>query len=195
MGTIVVDGNNYTVYGDLAAAKLYIAGLTTGGGVAWRALTDPEKQRRTLQAFLFLERQPWQGEAVNGPRPALQWPRTGVTYANGEPVASATVPVEIEYAEYELAAIYAVNADAYSQANNGSNVKRVKAGPVEVENFSGTATSGDATKFPTEVMDLVGQFLGAATASSARSSASGLCDESHFDHCGNVTPYTRNGAF
>jgi hypothetical protein len=195
MGTITVDGNNYTVYGDLADATLHIAGMTTIGAVAWRALASNEKQRQLLAAFYLLERMPWAGTPVNGPRPALQWPRTGVTYADGTAVPSNVIPEEIQLAEYELATILTANPGVYGQNNSGTNVKRVKAGPVEVENFTGTATSGDATKLPSEIMDLVGQFLGAYSASPVRATASGLDCESHFDTCGSVTPYRRSDAF
>lgn len=195
MGTITVDANSYTVYGDLAAAKLYLAALSTPGAVAWRALTDNEKSRRILGAFLYLESQPWQGEPVNGPRPALQWPRTGVYYADGTTVPSSVIPVEIEYAEYELAAISAANPGVYGQANSGSNVKLVKAGPVEVENFTSTLTNGFATLLPTELDRLVAQFLGSGRQSATRSTVSGACGESHFDDQGCVTRYRRGGPF
>jgi hypothetical protein len=192
MGSVTVDGNAYDVYGDLADATLYLAGGVTPGAVAWRALSSNEKQRRILAARILLDRQPWAGDAVNGPLPALQWPRTGVTYADGTPVSSATVPQEVVWAEYELAAVMAASGDAYGALNSGSNIERVKAGPVEVEFFTGT--NGQATPLPKVAWDYVGQFMASAGAA-AVGKVSGACGESHFDSSGCVTPYSRFGPF
>lgn len=195
MGTVSVDSNTYDVYGDLAGAKIYIAGVTTSAGALWRALAnDNEKSRFVLAARRFIDRQDWQGTAVLGLPPLLQWPRLDVYYSDGTAVSSAAVPQQIIDAEYELAAIFAGNAAAYEAANSGSNIKSLRAEPVEIEFFTGTLTSGLATKFPQAVQDLIGQFLDNAQGIT-RSTESGSCGESHFDNSGCVTPYTRNGPF
>lgn len=188
MGTITVDSNNYEVYGDLAAATLYIAGLMTAGAVAWRAKTTNEKSRALLNARLLLDQQAWEGAKTSGAQ-TLQWPRTGADYADGTPVGTSVIPTEIDQAEYELACFLSADPSVYSADSTGTNVKRLKAGPLEVENFVPTIRTGSI--LPRNVMNLVGQFLLSSDGPRA-GVVSGSDSDSDFTDC---DTYSRFGPF
>jgi hypothetical protein len=190
MGTVVVGANNYTVYGDLAGAKIYLGAAVGAGPDAWNALaTDDLKSKFIVAAYRYLERQVWAGDRTSAIQ-TQDWPRTGVLDAEGNAVDSAVVPDAIISAEYELAAILAGDSTVNSAVVSGTNTKRLKAGPVEVEYFQSTITSGLATRLPTIVQDLVGAFLDAG--GGTRSTVSGDCGDSQFTDC---DFYTRSGPF
>lgn len=194
MGTVTVDGNTITIYGDLAGAKAYCAGIIGPSGDAWRALLDNEKSRSLVSARYYLDRQAWQGSRTD-PAQALDWPREDVVYADSTPVPSDSVPVEVIDAEYELAVMLVADASTYTAADSGTNTKMLKAGPLEIEYFK--PTTGRATKLPQVIMDLVGEFLASAVAVTGGIVSGNTDDDgdpitSSFD---DADEYTRNSAF
>lgn len=178
MGVVVIAGNNYTVYGDLPSAKVYIGGLVGPGATAFLAgvtTADDDRRGQMLNsAKNLIDRQSWQGLPVSA-LPALQWPRTGVT-VKGVPVDPAVIPVAIVNAEYELAAMLSLDSTVYGAANSGTNVKLARIDKLEVENFRPIA----GTKLPSVLMDMVGMYLG-ATGSTFGGVLSGTTDS-----CGNA---------
>ena len=90
-------------------------------------------------------------------------------------------------ASFELALEMALDVSVVTQANTGSNTKKVKAGSAEVEFFNPTLNS--AAKFPTLVMqhlkagDCIGGLLPGTIAGSANFGAGSVSD-----FC-NVQPY------
>lgn len=164
MGTVVIGGNNYTIYGDETGANAYwLAGLGTIAA-AWAAASAPTKDAALVQATRMLDRQHWQGTSVGTPviDVTLQWPRSGVVDQDGNPVSSGSVPDLIIKGAYELAGQGLVDPSIFTGAMSGSNVKRVDAGGgVGVEFF--VPTLNITGRFPASVQEMVGQFLDGAT--------------------------------
>lgn len=177
----------FSIYGTEADCIAYIGASVGPGPDAWNASSDTtRKQRAIVTAKRLIDAATWQGEpAVDGQADA--WPRTGVVDRYGNAVADDEVPDDVVNAEYELAAIVFADSSAAAAATSGSNVKRVKAGPVEVENFRPTDVTG--TKFPAAVQKLLGQYLASSTAGSqnaaynTRSGSFDGCVRSSFDDC------------
>lgn len=191
MGTVTIDGTNFTTYGTspLNEADSYIKGTVGKGADAWRALDDDDaKGRLIVQAFRYLERKRWQGDKTDDAQ-ATQWPRSGVVDGDGNEVADDEVPQLIIDAQYELAAIFLGDQAAASAASTGSNIKRVNAKGVEVEFFKATDVSASATKLPTSVQEMVGCFLSSAVGNSSAAVAYNRrdgwddCQTSSFDDC------------
>lgn len=177
MSTVTIGADSYEVYGTLAAAKKYLG--PSANAAAWNALaSDDEKEKTLVNATRLLDRQLWKGAPVGVPAfdTVLQWPRTGVTDRYDAAVSSASVPLLIEQATYELAAIGAATPAVFTQANTGSNIAELQAGPAGIKYFR--ATNG--TRLPSTVMDLIGQFLGSDAVDVTAAIAYGTCDTSTF---------------
>lgn len=162
MGTVTIDATDFDVYGDVAGATSYFLGTTQYG--TWSALDADTQGRLIIMATRFLDRQRWQGSKTSEAQ-ALEFPRTGLTDKNGVAVDDATVPVAVEQATYELALTFNTSTAIMNAISSGSNVKRVKAGSVEVENFRPTDFSRG--RFPKLVQELVGLWLGGSGSTAA----------------------------
>lgn len=187
MGTVNVNGSNYTVYGDFADANTYLNGAIGAGPDAWNASTDDDaKARAVVAAFRYLETMRWQGTKTVSSQ-ATQWPRTGVVDGYSVAVDTATVPTDVINAQYELAGIFMADPTVYSALTSGSNVKRVAAKGVDVEFFRPTDVPGSSTKMPVVVQRMVGQYLGSAVSTGGAAKAfnsdevNGCSKDSAFD--------------
>lgn len=179
MSTVTIGTDSYEVYGTLAGAKKYLGVALSEAAAAWNALVDDDAKEKTMvNATRLLDRQIWKGTAVGTPAfdVVLQWPRAGATDRNGVVVDESTVPVAIEQATYELAALIALDPTVYTAASTGSNIQSLRAGPVGITYFR--ATNG--TRLPSVLMDLIGQFMGSDAADSAAPIAYGVSDTSAF---------------
>lgn len=157
---VTVDGTAYDVFVSLSDMILYAARLTTPAAAAFRALsaTPNEQSRFVLNAQTYLDRKLWQGTKTVANQ-TLSWPRVGVVDDKDLPVDSTTVPARMVSAECELAILLCGDATIYAALNSGSNLKNVKAGPVDVEFFRPITAFNGATVLPPILMDLVGVFL------------------------------------
>ena len=174
MPTVTISGTTFEVYASTADADTYLK-ASIQHAAAWAALTSDQKAMCLVEAKRLFDAQLWQGSKTVSNQP-LAWPRKDVVDAYGEAVSSATVPQAITDGNVEMAAILATDAEAATALNSGSNIRRVKAGPAEVEYF--TPTIDGASKFPTKVQALVGQYLKTAT---AEGEAFGTDEESSLD--------------
>lgn len=161
MGQLIIDGVTYEVYGTREDREEYLGGASHA--VTWRDSDDDDaKDRAHVTATRFLDRQRWQGTRTN-PAQALDWPRTGVTDAEGTAVDDSTVPLGIEHGAYELALVlFGGTRAAQDSLTAGSNVRSVGAGSARVEFFRSTLER--AGRFPKPVQELVGEFLAGAGA-------------------------------
>lgn len=176
--TITVGENTYV---SLADADTYYV-LSTQFD-AWDALTDDQKERSLATATRMIDRQSWAGTKTSQAQD-LQWPRTGVLYANGDEVDPDEVPAQIIEAEILLALMIFQNPAIESQTNTAGNIKHLVAGTAEVEYFRPTR----GTRFPTSVQELIGQWLTSfVTASSGGGAAYGT------DQCSNFTDRNKYG--
>lgn len=156
MATVTIGAETYTVYSDVTTADIYFNGSVSFA--EWDTLTTDEKSRGLISATRLIDRQSWQGErAVTSPDEGLDFPRTGLTDCSGSDVTEA----ESLAAAVEASQLLAldVNSDTSIIDNTTTEdlTKRLKAGPVEIENFR--ANIGTSTRFPLDVMELIGCFL------------------------------------
>lgn len=105
------------------------------------------------------------------------FPRTGLTDRDGNALSSTVIPADIISAQTELGFEISQDTAVEGGGGTGSNIKRVQAGPTEVEFFVGT----DGTPFPKVVQDLISPFLGSAQGATAGSRSWGTDGESQFD--------------
>lgn len=159
MGTVNIDGTNFTIYGTQADAdKFHIVALD-GAAKAYNGASDDDRARGLVNATRLLDRQAWQGLPVGTPvmDSVLQWPRTGVVDRNGTAVSSASVPDQVIKATFTLAGMIIEDPTVLTQEQSGSNTRRIKAGAVEIEKFQDTL--GLSGRFEKIIMELIGQFL------------------------------------
>jgi len=179
--------NSYT---DVATADTYFE--VRLGAASWTAATTDQKGQALISATRMIDRQMWQGAVYDAATPQpLQWPRTGVVDKYGTAVATTTLPGDLVLGCMELALALLEdesNQDAYE---GGSNVRRVKAGSVEVELFR--PTLGLQGRFTTIVTELLGQFMASpwteASFSSGQLDSDGCDRESYFDEDANTYLY------
>lgn len=149
---LVVDENSYV---DVDDADDYFEDHIDS--TVWEAATADDQEKALVTATRILDRLPWSGTKTESDQD-LKFPRTGLVYHDGTAVADDAVPTEILHAVYELAK-HLLNKPTDSQKlGTVNNIKRVKAGVVEVE-FLG---QGVTLRIPQHVHDIVSIFLGSA---------------------------------
>ncbi len=153
---ITIGSDTYDVYVTVAMADTYLK-ADPQYGPTWETLTEDDKGINIVSATRSLDRNNWEGERTDPAQP-LDWPRTGVTDSEGNPVDSAAVPTEIEDACSLIAGMIAQDAKQANDASTGSNTRRVKAGTAEVEFFRPERGS----PYSRSVMQMIGQFLSGA---------------------------------
>lgn len=111
-----------------------------------------------------------------------RWPRTGVVDAEGDTVASDTVPDQILQAQCELAYELTQDVALETARDANSNIASVGAGGgVQVSFFRPQDANG---RFPPTVQELLDEFLGSAQANAnAEAGALGSNCHSNFDRC------------
>lgn len=179
MGTVTIGANTYEVYGDSDELKIYMAAHMNSE--AYDDASGQDRKKAHVSATRWLDRADWQGQKTDlaTPQP-LEFPRTGLTGKDGNAVDSVATPEAVENATYELVIYLLSDAAATQSLDQGSNVKRVGAGPAQVEFFKGT--DGKYPRFPTEAHELIRYFLEGASGLTAPM-APGVDVESQFDDC------------
>lgn len=166
--------------GALEDAKTYISARFGPSYTAWLALTDDDKNRTLVSATSYIDSLQWQGTAtgtVNGNVTFLQWPRSGI-----DGVDSTTVPTQIVNATFELAVLIAADPDLPQNADSGSNVQSMGAGPAQMSFFRPTfAANGSASVLPPLINRMIGQWLAGAGVALAGAKISGINACSDFD--------------
>lgn len=178
MGSVVIGGVTYQVYGDHtgAGSLTEYAGGSLAYSATFSAATPDDQKRAMVEATRVLDRLPWNGtKTVAGQ--ALAWPRTGVTYADGTAVDPNTIPPEVISAAYELALAGLKDPAIFETTTTEDKIKRVEAKGVEVEWFG----PRDGSRLPGRVAELLGQFFAGAGASG--SYVSDVSAGSVFDDC------------
>lgn len=160
MGTVTIGSADYDVYAEVADADEYLA--ADFDATLWRDETDSNQKARALvSGTRLLDRQLWPGEKTDEDQPN-QWPRTGTGISG---VDEDTVPEPIIDASIVLAKLIHAGSKVDSQPSTQSgNIKRQRAGSVEVEYF---VPVDDPTRLPTEVQEMLAPYL----AGSGRSGA------------------------
>jgi hypothetical protein len=164
MGTVIISGNNYTIYGSQAGAIAYLTGSITPQAAKFisPSTTADSQARALVDATRELERQLW------------------IDSVNTFPLRDA-IPA-FQNASYELAALLLTKPNLFDASGAGSNVQSVTAGPTSVTFFKPT----DAGRFPTRVQELIGVYLAGEAPSipgGSESLGNTECAESQFDDC------------
>ncbi|HEU4895121.1 MAG TPA: DnaT-like ssDNA-binding protein [Acidimicrobiia bacterium] len=177
VATISISGISYNVYSltsnALGDAKSYFKGRL--GATAWDSASTLTRQQALITATRGLDRALWSGEKLAGGQ-ATQWPRTGAT-CNGDAVADGT-PDEIALGTFELALSLLGDPTALDKKSTRTDIRNVTAGTAEVTFFQ--PPTGEETRFPTIVQELVGCFLAGSATVIGRPLASGTEEDSSF---------------
>lgn len=169
--TVDIGSETYVVYGDVAAADVYLEAATQAA--SWRALTDEEeKGRQLVTASRLLDRQRWKGTKTSATQ-ALQWPRTGTGV---EGVVDNEIPDDLVNASFELAVAILDGSEVQNNQTTAERTRMLKAGSVTIENFRGVDT---ATRFPLIVQELIAKYVDGASGGFA-SKATGVDGTSIF---------------
>lgn len=184
---ITIGANTYVSYASVAEADAYLA-VDPNRGATWAGLTTDQKGEKLVSGTRRLDLLNYKGEKTGGAAQENKWPRTGVTYPNGEPVSTTEVPLEIENATILLAGSIALDASNAEQGSSGSNTKKVEAGSAKVTFFRQQA--GVALQDET-AYTLIIPFL-ESSGDSLGILASGTDGESTFD---DSTRWNRNRGF
>ena len=155
MADVVISGNTYDAYRSLAEHEVYLEAQITA--TTFQGSTDDDaKGRAIITATRFLDRQEWQGSKADQYQDH-EFPRTGLTYADGSEVPSDAVPIEVLDAESELAAVLMDGTDIQGVANpTAQTIQSLRAGSAAITYFRGEEL---ITRFPLIVHELLGRWL------------------------------------
>lgn len=149
--SLVVGTNSYI---DVTDADTYFDDAIHAS--AWEDSTSDIKAKALVTATRMMDRQDWNGTKYqDAPTQVLDWPRSGLFDSEGNALSETVVPQEILDATCELALALVQNSGLQDSTNTGNNIKRLKAGSVELEYIRGTSGS----RFPTIIDELVGLWL------------------------------------
>jgi len=135
--TITIGANDYTSYASVAEADARLA-IDASRAATWATKTVDEKGALLVQATYRMDLLAYGGDKTGGDSQANKFPRTGLTYASGNPVSTSEVPLGVQDATILLAGSIALDATVGDAGTSGSNVKSVKAGSTGVEFFRQT---------------------------------------------------------
>ena len=173
--TLVVGTNTFVTQ---AAADAYMASHARGS-VSWGALGDPAKEIYLVTAFRELQRLCYKGAKTGGSAQTAAWPRTSVLDREGDPIDENTIPDDIKNAQIEYAYELSVNANIEKDPSSRNNRKRLKAGPVELENFRPLA----GRAYPRVVSEFLAPYLCTDSTTASVGAAYGTTATSKFDDC------------
>lgn len=163
-----IGGVDFEVYGGVTAIANYLLGSSSAGAAAFRGLGSDDQKRRLIDATRYIDEQRWQGAATalaGGTATTLQFPRTGLTDLAGASLDATNVPAALIAAVSEMSAVLAIDTEAASAVDTGSNVQSLGAGPASLSFFRPTsAQDGTATTMPVVVNRLIGRWLASAAA-------------------------------
>lgn len=146
MGTVSISGNDVNIFGSRSAADTYFA---TQLGTTWAAASIVDRSKALVSASRWIVREGVVGTDGTALTPAAD---------------DANTPTEVQEGTYELAAALIDDPTIADARRGGSNIKRVKGGSAEVENFR--PQSGH--RIPQKAYALLRAYL-----SSGRSTSSG----------------------
>jgi len=179
------------VYGGLPAADQYINAMIGDGAVAYRALVTAtntaDRQRLLVAATRWVDSLAWQGAPDGYQSTTLQFPRSGLTSADGTAATDAQQLAIVNRAVFELVALLADDPDVLTEPDAGSNVQDLGAGSARVAFFRPTsAQDGNATVLPVVIDRLLGRWAASAdpaVAAAAAGTVTGTNCHSDFDRC------------
>lgn len=180
MATIDIGTSSYTVYRSLEEADEYFNGSSDFD--AWDVFDTNEKKRALISSTRLIDRQTWKGDKEDEDQ-TLAFPRINLTDCAGSVVDEDIALANISEASLMLALDIADGSNVETNATTEDLAQTLKAGSVMITNFRGE--SGNGTRFPLDVMELIGcYFTGAENVGIAASIATGTCGEAFDDDFG-----------
>ncbi len=181
MALVTIGGSSYIVYSSLSEADEYFNASIQYDD--WNAFNDDQKRRGIVSATRLIDRQGWQGEKTEqgSPTQDLEFPRDDLTDCSGDSVSSEDSLARAVEASQLLAFDLLDGQELETSKTTEDLTKRLKAGSVEIENFR--ADQNSATRFPADVMELLGCFFsgGAAIAGSISTGTDGIALDDDFE--------------
>lgn len=158
--TITIGETEHTIYGSLEDADEHWASTLGGEADAWQASIDadaaaleedppetpPEKRKKALvMARRLIDR--------------ITWIDSADTFEERDAIEN------FQLASYEMAGLMLVNPKFYQAETSGKNIKAIYAGDgVGVQFWA--PTLGITGRFPVQIQELIGQYLGSASTES-----------------------------
>ena len=188
--TITINSNDYTVYADVAEADPVLA-VDPVRMTAWAALSADSKGIRLIAATNRLDLLSWEGSKTGGAAQENAWFRTGLFYDDGTAIPDDVIPRDLERATILLAGSIAAAPAQANVGTSGRAIKRVVAGPAEVEFFRQQETITGKPVQDETVFELVRRWVQGQRGSTG-AMASGTDGVSHFAQ---TNPYGRTEGF
>lgn len=123
-------GSTADSYVDVATADTYFSSRLYAD--TWEEATPQSKEKALKMATKILDAMDWKGTKTDSGN-SLRWPRTGVYNRDDEALDSETIPAFLEEATAELALDLLDDDTTKTSEQDKALVKKVKAGPVDVE--------------------------------------------------------------
>ena len=152
-----VKGENANSYVTLTEANTYFE--TVPDSSTWTNKTDDQKNRSLISATRWIDSFVFYGDRCDDGQ-ALKFPRNNYQ-VDGVELACSTIPLNIKYAQYELARALANDTDAMT-GNTGTdgNFSEVKLGDIEVKYNTASQGTGSVNNI-LDVYPWLQSYLGA----------------------------------
>ncbi len=151
MATVTINGTDYEVY--LSIVEMDEYAQATLQSVEWDSLDADTKARYAVLQTRLFDRQVWIGERSDPVQP-LAWPRDGLGLSG---VTDGVTPQDLLDGAAETQLALLSGTDLINQQSVAQQVRRLKAGSVEIENFRGA--EGEPLRFPLAVWELISKYL------------------------------------
>ena len=151
VGSIQIRTDSYPIYGTFDRGREYLRAHLSGD--SFDDASELDQKRAFVTARRWIDRQSYKDEKSGGDSQFTAFPRgTGET----------TVPLGVEFAQYELVLVLLDDPDSFNQRSTGSNERLLQAGPAKIEFFSrtdgGSLFSGEGV-FPPQALNLISPYL------------------------------------
>ena len=144
-------------YATLAEADTYFE--TAPSSATWDNKTDDQKNRSLIAATRWIETLVFYGDRCDESQ-ALKFPRTNYQ-VDGVELACSTIPLNIKYAQYELARALANDTDAITgTTGKDGNFSEVKLGDIQVKYNTDSQGTGSVNNI-LDVYPWLQSYLGA----------------------------------
>jgi hypothetical protein len=161
-------------YGTLAEATTYFEDSVLFS--VWSGLPEVKRSQGLTTATRQLEMQAWDGQKEVSTQ-ILDFPRTGLTDCEGNPITPEESLVFAKNASFEYALAILTNPSILNKSDvTGTNIKKIEAGSAKVTYFSPVK----GTKYPTQVLSLVKCFFAGSSGGLVSMGVSGNGDTSSF---------------
>ena len=125
-----VKGENANSYVTLTEANTYFE--TVPDSSTWTNKTDDQKNRALISATRWIDSFVYYGDRCDAGQ-ALKFPRNNYQ-VDGVELACSTIPINIKYAQYELARALANDSEAMTgNVGTDGNIEEVKLGDIQVK--------------------------------------------------------------